>query len=160
MHFFTHHENVFAGVALVPGNVDDSPTINGATIVEPWKKGRNLAFHLIAGAMTTNDALTITIQVQKRSDDSWTPMLDRLGASLIFTVSKASDGGVLDGGHLLGTIDLERADGNTYKAIRLSAVNAVAQNVVLGAAYEISDVYSRPTSQTDDLLSKQVEAAG
>lgn len=159
MHFFTHHENVKTGVALVPQNINNS-AVNGADIKEPWKSGRNLALHLIAAAMAATDVLTITIQGKKRSDGVYEAVQDRNAVDLIFTVSKTSDGGALENGVLLGTIDLERVDGNKYSDLRISAINAVAVNVLLACIYEISDVYSRPTGQVDDLLEKQVEAAG
>lgn len=153
----THHENVKADVAFVPQNVNNS-AVNGADINEPWKVGRNLAFHLVAGAMVATDALTITVQGKKRSDSAYEAVKDKDGNNLIFTVTKTSDGGALENGHLLGTVDLERFDGNKYSDIRLSAINAVALNVLLAAAYEISDPHARPTGQVDDLLSKQAEA--
>lgn len=160
MHTHTHHENVFAGVAFVPAAVDDSPAVNGPAISEPWRLGRNLAFHMLAGAMAATDAMTITVQGLLRSDGTtWEAVKDKDGNNLIFTVAKASDGAALENGHLLGTVDLERFDANTYKSIRLSAVNAVAQNVTLAAAYEISDLYSHPSGQVDDLLSKQIADA-
>lgn len=154
----THHENVFAGVAFIPAVVSNTP-VNGVTISEPWQKGRNLALLLLIAAMTTNDALTVTVQGRKRSDGNWEAVKDKDGNNLTFTVSKTSDTGAGENGCLLGTVDLQRKYGTTYNAIRVSAVNAVAQNVVVAVAYEISHVFNAPTGQADDLLAKQVAAA-
>ena len=152
------HENVEVGLALLP-QVVAAVAKSGATILEPWKKGRTLSFILLGGAMTTDDALTITLQGQKIADDSWAALTDLDGDTLTFTTTKTADAAALDSGSLIGSIPLSKIDGDTYKAVRIVAVNGVAQNVILGAAYVISDLYSAPSSMTDDLLSKVAQFA-
>lgn len=146
-------EQTISGLALTPQNVNNS-AVNGATIAAPWEKGENIVFLLAAGAMTTNDALTITVQRRLASSGAWSAALDKAGASLTFTVSKTSDGGVLDTGFLRGELPLTRMALEGYDAIRLSAVNAAAQNVLLSATYVIGNLRRLPATLDDDLLAK------
>jgi len=151
----TPHERVVIGPALIPANVGNS-AVNGPAISSPWKIGRYISFLLVAGAMTTNDALTIKVQSQDAAG-TWSDVTEADGTTTLqFTAANTADGGSLESGSLLGTIDLSRFDFPTTdaKAVRLSAINAVAQNVLLSAVYQISDLYTLPGSQADDLLSK------
>jgi hypothetical protein len=159
------------GRAFKPQNVNSS-AVNGADIAEPWKYGKTLVLTLLAGAMTTNDALTITVQGKKKSDSSYVSLKQSDGTTaLTFTVSKTSNGGVLDDtggdGFLMGSIQLDRLKsgltGDEFTALRITAINAAAQNVILSASYAIHDLYKSPPPSAvlnvDDLLGKQLTIA-
>lgn len=148
-----HHHNV-TGVALVPQSVNNN-TANGAAISEPWRIGRQLSFILIGGAFGTAVTGTMKVQAQQRSDGSWVQLKAKDGVTdLQFDAALLADASSLENGSALGTLDLARLDADTYKAIRLVYVNAVAQAVLIGAAFVISGVFSTPSGQADNLFSK------
>lgn len=152
-------ENNVVGVAMVPKTVANSAA-PGSAIAEPWKIGRVLTFLLQAAAMASGDVLTVTVQGLKRSDGAtWEAITDIDGNALVFTAAKTSDGGVMENGVVYGSIPIAKMDSVTYKSIRITAINAVAQNVVCSAAYVISDLFAAPPVQVDDLLSKVAQYA-
>jgi hypothetical protein len=152
------------GLALKPQNINNS-AINGESIVRPWEKGRRLILCLIGAAMTTNDALTVTVQMRRKGTSTWDAAKKADGSTdLTFTVAKTSDTGVLENGMLHGELDLSRlqrpSSSYEYDAVRISAVNAAAQNVIVGAVYAIGDLIAEPDSTNEaleDLLAKQID---
>jgi len=164
-----------AGLALKPQNVNTTKIL-GETIAAPWKKGRFLLLDIIAAAFAASDSITITIQgriagsyLTATSTTTlepyiWEDILDKDSNSLAFTAE--ADGGDLENGHITGTLDLCRLsiiaqDGSSqYDAIRVTAINSNAANVVVGAVYSITDLYEVPGSITDGLLTKQSDLGG
>lgn len=155
--------------ALAPIVVDDAPVIEGATILNAHKVGRQLSFILAAGAMAATDALAIEVEGSLDGGTTWENVKDKDGNDLVFTLSKVSDGGQLEDGVLIGTIPLDRAnkrdltndsvrDTPFYDAYRITAVNAVAQDVLLSAVAVISDLFERASVEVDDLLLKVLPA--
>jgi hypothetical protein len=163
-----------AGLALIPQNINTT-RILGETIEAPWKKGRFLSFQVIGGAFAAAD--TITVRVEGRiagtynhgttttpSPYLWEAVQDKDGNDLAFDDQDDTD--ALENGHLFGTIDLNRLsiiaqdDESQYDALRLTAINDNAANVVVGATYRITDLFENPGSQSyedDQLLSKQFD---
>lgn len=152
--------SVVIGLALAPQSVGQA-TATGATISEPWRIGRQLSFILLGGVFGTAVAATCKLEGLLRSDGAtWQTLKEDDGVTdLGFTASKLADTAVLEGGALLGTVDVSRFDSTTYKAIRLKYVQATAAvTALMAAAYVISDLYSHPSTQTDDLFSKTIPA--
>lgn len=159
------HETLIWGRALVPGAVDDSPVVAGDAIVRPWRLGRSITFVILSGDMAASDALTIPVQRRRVGTSTWDAFVENDNTTaLVFTAAKIADGGQLDGAYIAGEINLETAilsiDGGAdydYDAIRITAVNGVAQTVNLAAAYCIGRLYSHPSSDADndDLYLKQ-----
>lgn len=147
-----HHHNI-VGLAVAPKDYNGVATV-GATIKEPWTKGRQLSFILIGGAFASSASLTCVVQGQKRSDDSWVTLKEHDGSTdLEFTQTKLDDTAEIEGGALLGTIPLNTIDVETYKALRLLPTGS-AHSQIFGASYIISDLYTSPSGQEDDLFSK------
>jgi len=139
---FFHHNKV--GNALLPASIAAAGTGTGTTISEPWRRGRQLSFILLAGAMGGSSSLTATIQGLRRDDGTtWEALKESDGiTNLAFTPANMDDAGQLEtDGYLLGTMDLNHIDGITYSAVRLVLVNDGTPAVVAGAAYVISDCY-------------------
>lgn len=143
---------VLVGLALEPKATGTGGSTTGATISEPWAKGRKISFLLVGGDHGTAATATCVVQVQKRSDDSWVSLLDATGTAVAFTASKLADTGALEDGTLLGELDATRIDSTTYKAIRLLYTRgAQAVDTLVGAAYIISDLYTLPSGNTNEL---------
>lgn len=163
----TYSFEAFTNRVLVkPQNINNTP-INGDGLVRPWKIARRMMICLIAAAMTTNDAITVKVQGRLASDGTtWENMKAWDGTTdLGFTVSKTSNGGVGDydttgtgtgvAGIVTGTLMLQKVN-SKYDAVRLQLVNAVAQNVVMGAVGVLMDLFYFPSDTVDDLFSKQL----
>lgn len=146
------------------GNAVDPQSINGATvagntILMPWRDGRQISFILLGGAFASSGSLTVDVQGQKISDGTWENLKENDGTTdLEFTETKMNDGGTLENGKLLGTIDFSRINGTVYKAIRLSVTEDGSAACLFGAAYVVSGLYNKPSGDTDDLFSKTVPA--
>lgn len=155
-HRVTHSSTATPFVALPPNDCDNE-TVNGNAIVEPWKKGRQLAFLLGLGAIAAGAALTFTVQGQKRADDTWEALKEADGATdLKFTAAEVADSD--DGKGVLGTLDLTRIDGTTYKAIRISVTNAANFSALVCVMYVIFDLLRHPSGTSDDLFYKQTDS--
>lgn len=144
------------GRALAPQTVSNA-TVTGDAIVEPWKEGRQLSFIAVFGDIA---AATFTLQVQGRlrSDGSTWEDVQVGGTTLQFTSSKMTDAGAADGGALIGTLDLNVFDGETYEAIRLEGVESATANVPIGVAYVIYDLLVHPSGETDEIFDTQRNA--
>lgn len=160
-----------AGLALVP-QVVNTTEILGETIEAPWKKGRFLLFDVIGAAFAASDSITVTVQgriagtynhgtTTTPSPYLWEDVLDKDAASLAFDAE--ADAGDLENGHITGSLDLNRLsitaqDGvSEYDALRITAINGNAADVIIGASYRISDLYEVPGTITDGLISKQFD---
>ena len=178
-------ERCIPGRAMLPQNVNTTK-INGDAIVNPWQKGKRLLFTIISGAFATGDSITFAIERRRIGTSTWDAVLQPDDSTaLIFTVqTKAATAGTMaarlnDGLALYCELDLTdiRADKNIgtssyapanapgyqYDALRLCATNGAAQNVVIGATYEIGDLWEEaPTSDAhwEDLFKKQRYTAG
>lgn len=143
------------GTALQPQSVSNT-TVAGETIVEPWRIGRQITFILLGGAFASSANGACTVQGLRRDDGTtWEALKESDGTTdLEFTATALDDGGALEGDRLLGTIDMGDIDGETYEAIRLSFEEDATAAMLVGAAYVISDLYARPSGDTDDLFSK------
>jgi len=152
----THSSVATPFVALKPQDVNDA-TVTGNTIVEPWKKGRQLSFLLGLGVIAAGAVLTFTVQGQKRSDDTWEALKEADGVTdLKFTAAEVADSD--DGKGVLGTLDLTRIDGTTYKAIRISCLNAAAFSALVCVMYVVFDLLRHPSDTEDDLFYKQTNS--
>lgn len=158
-HRVTHSSDATPFVALAPVTLNSGATAsaNGNTIKEPWKKGRQLSFIAILGAIAAGSVLSLKVQGQKRSDDTWATLKEADGVTdLIFTATGLADND--DGKGVIGTLDLTRIDGTTYKAIRVLAANAAAFDALIGVAYVIFDLLRHPSGTVDDLFYKQTNS--
>lgn len=150
--------------ATVTGNAVDpqsisNATVAGNTISEPWKTGRQISFLLLGGDFAATGSLTVDVQGQRIDTGAWENLKEDDGTTdLEFTQTSMDDGGTLENGSLLGTIDVSRLDGTTYKAIRLNVTEENTAACLFGAAYVISDLYAHVSGETDDLFSKTVPA--
>lgn len=167
----TFTENVMAGVAIPPQELDDGGTLDGLTIHDPASKGRLLSFLLMAALLGTPTALTgttvLTVVVQGSVDNgtTWNTMKEKDGITdLEFTASKTIAAGELDpavGGMVVGTLDLTRfvsgGAASGINAIRLAVTVNTGADIAISAAYTITELYYHPdTDRTDDFLTKQI----
>lgn len=146
------HE-IKAGVALVPQSVANA-TINGATISEPWKIGRQISFILVGGAFAASATATCAVQGLKRSDGTtWEALLNKNGVAVAFPAAKLADTAALENGSLLGTLPLRDINNATYKALRITftAIHATA-TMLVGCVYVISGARRLPSGQADELF--------
>lgn len=150
-----------SGVAIPVISLASGGTANtdatSKTIAFPWRKGRKLAFFfLVQATLNAASALSAKVQAQKKSDSTWVDVLDKDGNPLAFPAAKINDGGTYEGGCAYGSVDLGRFDGATYKALRLRAAQADTNASIIGAAFEILDLYqSKNADGIDELESLQ-----
>lgn len=170
MHGMTFHEAVVPGLAIAPQVVQASD-VDGNAIVNPWQTGRKLTFVAIAGALGASDAYTTKVQARRKGTTTWDDVQDETGAAdLTFTASKFVDGGEVENGAVIGTVDLGRLKTGTggnlppvsgtqyeYDALRLTTVNAdAASTAVIGFSYFITDLFTLPATTSDELLFSQI----
>lgn len=148
--------SIIHGLALETQGVGTGGTITGNTISEPWSLGRQLSFLLVGGDHGAAATATCEVEVRQRGTSTWVNQLEFDGVTnLDFTASKLADTAELEDNTILGTIDLATIDGVTYDAVRLLYTRgAQAVDVEIGAAYIISDLYTKPGGVVDDLFSK------
>lgn len=148
------HANIH-GVALVPQSVTNT-NVAGATILEPWKKGRWLTFIFIGGAWAATVNGKLEVQGLARSDGvTWATLTEADGTTdLEFLATLLDDGGAGENGAFIGSLDLTHIDGVTYKAVRLKYTESGNAAALVGAAYYISGLYSEPGGDTDYLYAK------
>jgi hypothetical protein len=176
----TPNESMVPGLAIAPQAIGTTD-VDGVAIVRPWEIGRYITFMAIGGALVGADALTVKVQARRAGTSTWDDVQDSTGAAdLAFTVSKLSDGGAVENGVVIGSLDLERlTNGNTgntavnlpkvsgtaydYDAIRLTAVNANNSSPgIVGFGYLITHIRDTPAKDaagalvTDDLLLDQL----
>lgn len=147
-------QRCYFGPAVVPQTVTNT-TVNGATISAPWEKGRQIAFFFAGGAFASGVNLTIKVQGQKRSDDSWVTLKDAKGTNdLEVSPTAIDDAGALENGVLAGSIDVADLDGVTYKAIRLTVQESGNAAALVAVVYVIFDVRETPVNNTDYLFDR------
>lgn len=157
------HEALSPVRALTPQNVN-STQINGDTLAKPWRAGRTLLFTIIAAAMTTSDALTFRVQGRREGTSTWDNM-DQGGTfggtatdyGLVQTqaaTAGTSAARLKDGKPVYIELDLNRLKVSKdqgaafdYDALRLTAINAAAQNVLCAASALIADLYRTPNDE-------------
>jgi len=148
------YQHAKAGIALPTQSISNT-TVNGSEIKEPWTLGRQLVLTLVGGAIAAGGTNACTVQGLKRSDGTtWEALLDKAGASLIFTASKLQDTAQLENGIVRGCIPLDRVKAGTYKSIRVSFAVTGAFATLVGASYEIVDLFELDQAATDDLFGK------
>lgn len=155
-------EAIVPSVALV-GNIN-STIVGGPALVEPWTIGRRIQWVIaLVGTMTTNDAITFKPQLRRKGTSTWDDILNPAGQTVTFTqqVNAGTAGSqsmrLKEGLAVFGELDFTRvntvakANGGKsttydYDAIRLTGINAAAQNVSVSAVAEIWDLYDEPSS--------------
>ena len=144
-----------SGLALAPQSVNNG-TVNGPTISEPWKHGRQIVFTFLGGVWAATVDGIAKIQRLLRSDMStWDDLPNAAGADLEFTQTLLDDTGDGESAIIRGTLDLTAIDATTYAAIRLVYIEGGSAAALVGALYEIFDLYTHPSGDTDDLWAKQ-----
>lgn len=149
---------VTGGIAM-PAQSVTSAAVNGNAINTPWEKGRVLAFLWVGGAIAASGAGVLKLQVQKRSDASWTDLLDSAGGVVkVSPNANFADAGAAENGLLLGTVRLENIDSTLYKAIRTVFTESGAGAINGGIAYLIFNQYDVPPSTpiTDTLAAVEL----
>ena len=145
------HHHTTGGLALKPQTINGA-TVDGEDILVPQFYGRQVSFRLLAGAFAAVAQLVVKIE-EEDSAGTLTFVQDKNGADLQFTATKTVDGGELENGSLLGTVDCSFLALDT-KIIRLKVQETASQNALVAASYEISDLYKVPSGQDDDLFDK------
>lgn len=147
-------QQCYFGPAVVPQSISNT-TINGATISAPWEKGRQIAFFFAGGAFASGGNLTIKVQGQKRSDDTWVTLKDAKGVNdLQVDPTAIDDAGVLENGVIAGSIDMADIDGVTYKALRLTVQEGATAACLVCIMYVIFDTYVTPIANVDYLFDR------
>ena len=137
----------------------NNSAVKGATIATPWRIGRRGLFVLSYGAMTTNDSVTVSLEKRRQGTSTWDPIKQYDGTTNM-AFAAAADTSSFDQGIQLGELDFSQLHVASddplnplvssvryeYDAIRLSAINAAAQNVNLSAVLLIGDMISEPSS--------------
>lgn len=154
--------------AITPIVLAATEAATGVTISEPWDKGRQIMFTLVAGAIT--GTATCIVQGLRRDDGTtWEALKEGpfqaggtpLGTTdLQFTPAKlANDAELEANGYLVGTLDLGQLQATTYKAIRLVYTCGTTSTAAIAASYMIYDLKREPSGVTDDLFFKQTLGA-
>ena len=150
LHHMTKVENV------IPPQSISNTTVNGTAIDRPWEKYSQIGFLLLGGAFAASSSGLCVIQGQRKDNDAWEALKESDGTTdLAFTATALDDAGAAEDGALLGTLDCNRIDATTYKAIRpaFTAENANAQLVAIAAL--LYEPLTWPSGQDDDLFYKQ-----
>jgi len=149
------YQHAKAGIALPTQSISNT-TVNGSEIKEPWTLGRQLVLTLVGGAIATGGTNACTIQGLKRSDGTtWEALKEKDGTTdLKFTAAKLQDAAALENGIVRGCIPLARVKAGTYKSIRVSFAVTGAFATLVGASYEIVDLFELDQAATDDLFAK------
>lgn len=133
--------------------------VNGVDVVEPWKKGRELGVVINGGAMAANSSLEIKFQGKKRSDGTYADLLENDGVgTLQVDPLKLDDAAALETGVLIGTLDLNRIDSETYSAIRAVVTEnggSGGGTVQLSITGLIFGLYRHPSGTVDELFDRQ-----
>lgn len=179
------HETLEPITLFRNANVNSSD-VAGATIVEPWKKGRQLMICITAGTLASNDVITFRVQMRRKGTSTWDNLIVPGTASTavafsgqVGTGGTSITGRLAAGNPVFGVLDLTRlptsidgppgiagaastpAAGNAgtyeYDALRITGINAVAQNVACSAVGIIGDQIASPvaTVALEDLFNKQ-----
>lgn len=126
--------------------------IAGTWIDEPWQIGNQVAFIILGGAIAAGGVGALTVEGKKRSDGSAVQLTDVNGSPLAVPAARVADAGAVEGAALLGTINLDDVDSDTYSAIRLKWAETADKNYLAAVAAIIYDLYAKPSGQTDELF--------
>ncbi len=131
---------------LDPQTIADTPVPSKA-IIRPWEKSRKLAVLTSFGDMAATDDITGTWQMRRVGTSTWDSVLDKDGNALTFSVA---DGDTAENAAIMAEIDLVHLDHGAFErdAVRVSYVNAVAQNVEVGAVGIGMDLVNLPDPTT------------
>lgn len=150
------HHMVSIGSAIAPQSVTNT-SVNGNSIVEPWKTARQLAFIIMGGAFAASVDGSFTIQGLRRDDGStWETLqdYDDPRQNLILSGAAYDDGGSLENGVLLASMDVSRIDSDTYEAVRLVYTEGGNAAALIAVSYVLYDHYDRPSGQEDETFSR------
>lgn len=136
-------------VACIPAQSITNTTVNGAALVEPWRKAAVLGVIIIGGALAATVDGAIKLQGRKRSDASWVNLTGLDGSTLLeVTPTKLDDGGALENGVIWGEVQLDRIPSATYDAVRVTFQEAGNAAALVGIAYQLWNFYRLPSGQT------------
>ena len=145
------------GATSISSQAVNNTTVNGSAILEPWKEGHQIVFVMNIGALPGATSMTYTIQGRLRSDGAtWQTLKDASANNLALAGAKFDAGGASENSTLLATLRCDAVDSGTYEAVRIIAANSAAAAAIVGISHIIWDVYSRPTSQTDEIFAVQI----
>lgn len=141
-------EHLGQTLGFEPQNVNNTKLF-GPAIENPWLTGRKLAFLINAGDMAAGDSITIGFEHRRVGTSTWDAIKDKDGNALEVV---EADGGTLENGQVLCELDMTKLDHDGFDrdAVRISLVNAVAQNVLIGAAAVHADLLDLPHRATKD----------
>lgn len=138
------HERHVVGSHIVAQSVADT-TVNGSAITKPWRDADQLTFIVNLGAQASSPVLTLTLQAQKISDDSWVTWADADGNGAAW-----ADAALTASTTLIGTVPLAHIQSDTYKALRLAFVNATnGSTALISVTYVLSELHRVPSAQAD-----------
>lgn len=138
-----HHANI-SGRSISP-QVVGVATVNGVTISEPWRDGRQITFLLIVGVVTGD--ITFHWEVQERGTTTWKDLMDNADTPVDVEVTFDSSA---DDTQLEATIALKDIDSDTYDAIRIQVTGTNAADAA-SCSHVISDLYERPGGDANAL---------
>jgi hypothetical protein len=145
------HELNVVGEALAPTNIATGTLgATGLTIKGPGKIGRQLTFILTAASLTGVTALPIRVQYNKNDGNGWLNLKQNDGSTdVTFPAARTIAAGPLDNNAIIGTIPLDRTRDGDYRIV-VGPVAGAAANI--SAAFVVSELYTRASSQVDELL--------
>ena len=160
---------------LKPQNVSNTK-INGDAVVAPWRRARQMLVCINGGDMASGDILTFKIEKRRAGTSTWDIQKQPDGSTdVAFPLQKQSGGSGLEtrlvsGVPLFGVVDFNRIDTQAspdgkaaydYDAIRLTAQNAVGQNVVCSATGILGQFYNHPIDSAQyEAINSQIRYTG
>lgn len=136
-------------IAGIPVQSITNTTVNGAAVVEPWKKASVLGVIIMGGALAATVDGAIKLQGRKRSDASWVNLVGLDGTTLLeVTPTKLDDAGALENGVIWGEVQLDRIDSTTYDAVRATFQEAGNAAALVGIAYQLWNFFRLPSGQS------------
>lgn len=146
-------------LALTPTDIDGA-TVNGAALGQWWREGRQITFLMHAGALTgAGTELTVKIQGQQISDDSWVNLPGFDGVTdLEMSGTGFGDGEAVETAVVMGTMSSRYIDAMVYKDMRITVTEAGGAATEVTCFAIVSDLYAMNETATDYLFSQQVKA--
>lgn len=142
------HERNIVVPALTPQSISAGATANGTRIVKPGLLGRQLTLIAAFAANAGVTVLTIGVGFSLNNGTSWANVKDKGGSTdLTFTAANTIAGATV----LLGTIPLNKARDADF---RVEVRTVTGGTATLSVVAVISDLYTVPGTQVDDLLTK------
>ena len=148
-------KSIVAGMSISPRTVNLS-TVNGNAIVEPWRSARQISFLIQGGDLPGTTVMVVSFQGRLRGTSTWTNLKKADGVTdMILSGSRFNDGGALENGTLVASLDLGRINSTLYDAIRINVTNTAATAAFMSVAHMLADLYSHPSTQTDETAALQ-----